>query len=176
MQPKKPLKQTTDLRPKKQPKPQSKPNRTKLRLDADEWFSKYVRLRDSERIGDKFVGQCITSGKEMTVCWYDEEKKKWRWTKGSNLGHFVGRGIDGGWHWLRYDEENCNLQSAYDNAWRDKESMISAYKKALDMKYGTGTAKKLIKAGKQHYSLTREDLEQVIHDSKEALAFYIGQV
>lgn len=164
MHSKKPLKAKVALSAKKpiqvakKPKKQTKPTISKLRKDADTWFSKYIRLRDSYYEDGAWVGECITSGKKILVI--DANGK---WKHSANLGHFVGRGCMK----LRYDDFNCNLQSAYDNAWRDKESMITAYRKALDVKYGDGTARRLVREGKTDTPLKREFLEQVIADSKE---------
>lgn len=92
----------------------------------------------------------------------DEQGK---WKAGANIGHFISRGCKE----LRYDEFNCNLQSAYDNAWRDKESMQEAYRKAIALKYGDGILKELKERSKITRTNSREELEQIIHDAKEEL-------
>lgn len=125
---------------------------------ADKEFSRYVRLRDCEYIDGQWVGECITCGRRLVVV-----DASGHWNAGSNLGHFVGRACKR----LRWDEYNCNLQCAHCNAWRDKIDMLDAYKKGVDDKYGTGTWKRLVKEGKETHKPTREELDQVIHDSKE---------
>lgn len=136
-----------------------------LRKRADILFSRYIRLRDSDLMDDgSRVGYCIDEcGKRIVV--KDTEGK---WTKQANIGHFITRGYLG----LRFDEENCHLQYSWCNAWRDKDSMLRGYAKGLDMKCGRGTATKLRKQSKLPYTLTREDLEQIIHDAKESIDWY----
>lgn len=127
---------------------------------ADKEFSRYIRLRDSEYKNGAWVGVCIDCPKVITVITVNG-----KWTKSGNNGHYIGRGI----HQLRYDEVNCNLQSSYCNAWEDKEKMLSNYAKALDAKYGSGTAKRLRQEGRLDGSrkrLTKAELLQVIHDCR----------
>lgn len=55
---------------------------------ADAWFSKYVRLRDSEFKGDGWYGECIDGcGRILPV--YVQGK----WKSSSNNGHFITRGV-----------------------------------------------------------------------------------
>ena len=163
------LSQIKQPKPKVKSKPKLVPLPTLMKR-ADAAFSRYIRLRDSEYVPSKqaFIGECITSGKKLEVCRWDG--KQWRWNVGANVGHYVTRGHKG----LRFDERNCNLQSAYDNAWRDKVSMLRAYAKALDFKYGDGTAEELELIGREAYKLTRGELEQIIADSKEYVTFTLA--
>lgn len=57
---------------------------------ADEWMSKFIRLRDADASG---YGRCISCGKLV------------HWSEADN-GHFINRGHLN----TRYDEQNCNLQ------------------------------------------------------------------
>lgn len=166
MQAKKPLRAKKALKASREPKKRPKPTITKLRKQADIWFSRYVRVRDSELEDGARVGTCITCPRRIVVI--DANGK---WQKTANLGHFVGRSQ----FMTRFDEENCNLQCPHCNAWRDKESMLSAYKKAIDDKYGSGTAAKLVKLGREPHSFTRAELEQIISDSKTQVDFYMNQ-
>lgn len=136
-----------------------------LMKKADVAFSRYVRLRDSVYARGAFRGECITCGRKIEVVRFDG--KDWKWNPAGNLGHFVTRGHKG----LRFDERNCNLQCAHCNAWLDKVKMIKAYIKALDLKYGDGTAEELEMNSKETYKLTRGELEQVIADSVEYVTF-----
>lgn len=145
----------------KKPKLESLPSLVKK---ADTAFSRYVRLRDSEYVEGEWLGVCITCPRRLVIV-----DREGRWNAGANLGHFVGRAAKS----LRWDELNCNMQCAHCNAWRDKESMITAYRKALDDKYGAGTARKLVREGKVTHKPTREELHQVIEDSKTYVAYML---
>jgi hypothetical protein len=140
----------------------------KLIKEADEWFSKSVRLRDSEPIGNEYVGTCITCNKTGTVAWRDETGKL-RFTKGWNAGHFVGRSN----YVVRFNEMNVNLQCAFRcNNMRSGEPV--KYKIALKEKYGAEVPGELEELAEttQYYKFTRDELEQVINDSKESIKFY----
>lgn len=123
----------------------------KLKKDADKYFSKYVRLRDSEN----GVAECITCGVRKPV-------------SQMQAGHFVRRSVN----LLRYDEENVNAQCVGCNMFKHGEQY--AYSKALDLKYGDGTAEKLMSQKHLTHKLTIEELEQIIHDSKESIKFMEG--
>lgn len=163
---KKPLKSKTPLKTKAKPKKQKLPTITALRRKADALFGHYVRLRDAELQGNiNWVGECISCNKVYTVRWFDEDKKKWRWGKQDNVGHFVGRGN----MYLRYSDENCNLQCVRCNKWLSGNN--AAYHKAIDFKYGDGVANQLIELADTYkdYRLKREELERVIKASNEYL-------
>lgn len=131
---------------------------------ADTEFSRYVRLRDSEYIDGQWEGNCITCDRKLVIL-----SREGRWNAGANLGHFIGRSAKK----LRWDECNCNLQCAHCNAWRDKISMLDAYKKGIEDKYGKETLKRLLKEAKELHKPTRDELEQVIHDSKEQVKYML---
>lgn len=147
-----PLKATTKKRPK-----QTIPELTKK---ADVALSRYVRLRDSNFNGSEWVGRCITCDRELTIL-----TAEGKWRAGANLGHFIGRGCKE----LRYDEYNTNLQCAHCNAWLDKEEMLQRYRKGIQLKYGDSILKELKLRAKITRTNSREELEQVIHDSKAEL-------
>jgi hypothetical protein len=135
---------------------------------ADEAFSKYVRLRDCDRTGNEWHGKCISCNKRGLVAWIDETGKL-RFVKGWNAGHFVSRGNKV----VRFDEENVNLQCAF-SCNNMKSGNIVQYRLALRDKYGDGIPGKLEKLAEetQYYKFTREELEQVISDSKEQIKWY----
>lgn len=173
MQTKKPLRAKTSLKAKTQlraktpiKRVQNKKPRKRTTLEqktaqqlvkvADAVFSKYIRLRDSEKRDDgNWYGICITCPREMLV--YTNEEK---WTKGPQNGHYVGRGN----HELRYSELNCNLQCAHCNAWLDKVVMIERYTKAIALKYGDATVAELRDAP-YRASSKKPELLQIIADS-----------
>lgn len=141
----------------------------KLRDEADKWFSKAIRLRDSEPINQEYVGTCITCTKTGTVAWQDPDTGKLRFTKGWNAGHFVDRDNKV----VRFDEMNVNLQCANRcNKLRGGEHI--KYKRALRLKYGDKVPEELERLAEDthYYKFTREELEEIIHDSKEQVKFY----
>ena len=81
-------------------------------------------------------------------------------------GHFVSRRVNS----LRWDDENTNAQCIGDNMFKSGEQY--QYSIALDMKYGDGTAKKLWEQRFDTHKCTRDELEEIIHDRKEQIAYY----
>lgn len=142
---------------------------SELKREADKYFGHYIRLRDSEFIDDTWVARCISCERPYIVYYFDG--LKWRWGRQEEAGHFVGRGN----LCLRYDEENVNDQCTRCNKWLTGNN--AAYAAALDIKYGKGTAQKLIdKAQKtKYYKCTRQELELVIQDSKDQINFILSQ-
>lgn len=163
------IKRTTP-QPKKR-LPLEKQPLPKLRKEADKWFSRYVRLRDSTRHGDEWRGRCITCSKKGTVAYADEGVI--RFTRGWDNGHLIGRDC-----WAtRYEEMNNNLQCSYRcNKLRSGE--YQKYKAALAMKYGDNIPGDLEETAALYpshtYKHTREELLEVIHSSKEALDYFIA--
>lgn len=127
-----------------------KPTVSSLKKKADTIHSRYIRLRDSDRNG---IAECITCG----------TKKHW---KQMQCGHFVTRANNK----LRYDEMNTNAQCVGCNMFKSGEQYL--YSKALDMKYGTGTAEELHQQRFDTHKLTITELEDIIHDRKEQIKFY----
>lgn len=85
-------------------------------------FSEYIRLRDSDENG---YCKCITSGR--FVYW-----------NACDAGHFISRRHKA----TKFHEQNVNAQSRNDN--RFNAGSQYAYAKAIDQKYGPGTADKLL--------------------------------
>lgn len=137
---------TAKAKPRLQSKPakkQAKPTITKLKREADKWFSKYVRFRDGN--------ECITCGST---------------TGQIQCGHFMSRRYNA----TRYEEENCNAQCYRCNVLFYGEQY--KYARAVDMKYGDGTAQKLAAMAQGAHPFTVEELRKIIHDAKEACLFY----
>jgi hypothetical protein len=160
-----PLKAKTNL--KATTKKRKKSPKTLLKKSAWEWFSRYVRLRDSEFKEDGWYGTCITCSKTGRVAWIDD-KSKLRFVRGWDAGHYITRG---NWY-LRHDEENVNLQCSF-HCNKMKSGNLEKYKPALDLKYGDGTRKKLDKEARNNptYNPPSEELEQVVHDAKEYINY-----
>lgn len=150
------------------PKKRKAPKITLLKRKAWKVFSQYVRLRDSERKGNKWYGVCITCSHNGLVAYIEDGKLKF--TRGWDAGHYISRG-----NWfLRHDEENVNLQCSF-RCNRMRSGEHEKYKLALDFKYGDGTSKKLdqLAADNPAHRPTITELEEVIHNATEAIDFYV---
>ena len=123
---------------------------TKLKKKADQAWSKYVRLRDGKKINGEWQTMCIT-------CYV------WKPISQMQCGHFVSRSCNK----LRYDEENTNAQCVGCNMFKGGEQY--QYSKALDDKYGDGTAEKLHAQRHQNHKLTITELEEIIENAKAYL-------
>jgi hypothetical protein len=126
---------------------------SQVKKKADIYFSKSVRYRDCELVGGEYVGRCISCDDPLSM-------------KSGHAGHFMSRRYSA----TRYDEENVNLQCPKCNTFNHGEQYH--YSIALDKKYGDGTAKRLAREAQQFHKLTLEELDQIIADAKEAIAFY----
>lgn len=129
---------------------------SQLKKDADKYFSQAIRLRDSEPIGGEYVAECITCGAQKHY-------------KQMQAGHFVSRKVS----LLRYDDQNVNAQCVGCNVFKYGEQY--AYSRALDDKYGDGTAKSLHDQRHSTHKFTRDELEQIIEESKAQIKFYEEQ-
>ena len=87
-------------------------------------FSIYIRLRDIVPGTEGYI-RCITSAR--LVHW-----------KESDAGHFISRRYLA----TKFHEQNVNAQSRNANRFNSGEQF--AYSKAVDKKYGSGTADKLL--------------------------------
>lgn len=130
-------------------------------------FSRYVRIRDSERRGDEWHGKCITCSKQGVVAHIDSAGKL-RFVAGWDAGHFISRGNN----YLFIDEENVNLQCSF-HCNRMKSGNIERYKPALDDKYGSGTWRKLEELAQEHrvHPLRKADMLQAYREYSDMLAF-----
>lgn len=94
---------------------------------------------------------------------------KFHWKKIQN-GHFVSRKTST----LRYDEENCNAQCLGCNMFKQGEQYL--YSKAIDLKYGDGKADELMSQRNETHKFTIDELEEIIHDSKESIKYYLSKM
>ena len=105
--------------------------RKMVRTTADKWFSVYVRLRDTVKVvnGVPYV-VCITCGKLVEF-------------KAIQCGHFVKRH-----KWaVRFYEKNGNAQCVHCNEVLSGNDYL--YGKAINKKWGPGTAEYLVAYGNQ---------------------------
>jgi len=92
------------------------------------WFSRYIRLRDSDNYG---MVVCVTCGKNLF--WKD-----------SQAGHFRSAGKKA----TKYHEQNVHNQCNQCNHKLWGGGMAGEYAIYLDKRYGPGTAEKLINLSK----------------------------
>ena len=127
-----------------------------LKKQADKYFSLATRYRDGEKRSDGWWVECITCG-------------QWKPIKQMQAGHFVSRRVNS----LRFNEINVNSQCPGCNVFKYGEQYL--YSKALDMKYGNGTAEELMSRRFETHKFTTTELEEIIHDAKEQIKFYENQ-
>jgi len=155
-----PLAKPKELVKKKTRRTLEQKTAAQLMEPADNAYSRYIRLRDSELIGDEWIGQCISCPRVLVVV-----DRYGKWIASSQNGHFISRGV----YSLRFNEFNTNLQCAHCNAWRDKEDMLEGYRKGLALKYGEDTVtelKQLSKAPDAYKRPKKPELLQIIADCK----------
>lgn len=125
-----------------------------LKKDADKYFSLYIRYRDGRYThANGWESQCITCD-------------RWKPLKQMQAGHFITRVINE----LRFSDENVNSQCYRCNVKRYGEQYL--YAKALDIKYGEGTAERLAARRVLVHNFTRNEFEQIITDAKTCVAYY----
>jgi hypothetical protein len=99
-----------------------------MKIDkADMWFSRYIRLRDSDETG---YCKCITCN--AVLFW-----------KSMDCGHYIKRQHQG----ARFNEKNCHSQCKNCN-W-NKQGNDAEYKKVIIEKYGQQTHD-LLKFAEKH--------------------------
>lgn len=116
-----------------------------LKKKCDAWFSKFIRLRDSD---DNGICTCCTCGK----------KEEW---KHMQCGHFVPRNHLS----TRFDEKNCNVQCVGCNMF--KSGMQYEHGRYIDRKYGEGTADKLMEKNKSVFKITGTEYNDMINFYRE---------
>jgi hypothetical protein len=119
-------------------------NLSKAKKTADTWFSKYIRLRDSDYNGRC---KCVTCGKV----------KDWQ---SMDAGHFQSRRYMS----TRYDEHNCHAQCQECNHWNSGEQ----YKHGLviDDLYGKGTADELERKARSLHKMSKVEVMELAREYK----------
>lgn len=119
---------------------------------AKKHFNFFIRLRDTN---EKLVGRCISSGMILKVP-----------SPNSHAGHFYSAG---NYPLLRFNEDNCHLQSKSDNYFKSGNQL--EYRKNLIKKIGEQRVKKLdaiADEGKRiNYKWDRLALIEIIETYKE---------
>ena len=116
-------------------------------VKADKYYSLYIRNRDSDSNG---YGECITCGKTIH-------------TSEADCGHFIPRDRQP----VRYDERNTNLQCRRCNRFQDGRQY--EHGKAIDLKYGAGTADEILKKSRGLSKRTQADFEEIAEYYKNEL-------
>jgi hypothetical protein len=111
-------------------------------------FSIWVRLRDADEYG---YCVCITSGKRI------------HWTE-CDAGHFISRRHMA----TKYDEQNVHAQNRGDNRFHSGQQYI--YARAIDKKYGRGTADKILIRSRQVKKLGKFEIEIMTKHYRELAA------
>ena len=112
---------------------------------ADKYFSEYIRNRDTDH---RQLGQCITCSE-----WKPKDKL--------DCGHFISRRFQA----TRYDERNANAQCLKCNRFENGNQY--AHGKAIDKKYGKGTADELFNKSRMHCKRTKSDFERIAKEYKQ---------
>lgn len=103
----------------------------------------------------------------MTLFSYIDTDGVRRFMKNAQAGHFMPEIYNN----TRYEYENVNGQCGMKCNKLGLGEQLK-YARALDLKYGDGTADKLEAMARIPRSFTIEELQQIVHDAKEEIAFY----
>ena len=115
-----------------------------LVADLDKVFSIFIRLRDIDADGFSY---CVTCGKPMTL-------------KTSQCGHFISRR-----HFsTRWEEKNCAAQCVGCNMFAQGKQY--EFGLAIDMRFGVGTAQKLLIQSKNKFKKDKSILQILINKYK----------
>ncbi len=133
--------------------------------ETRKWFNTAIKYRDSVYTGDGWVFDCVTCNTK--VLFKDREGRTYR---NAQAGHFQPEIYSN----TRFDELNVNAQCGMRCNKLGLGEQIK-YARAIDSKYGDGVAVNLEKESSVDKQWTIPELEEIIHDSKETVAFYIGK-
>lgn len=126
-----------------------RPSKTKslAKKKADRYFSEYIRKRDTAHNG---YGKCITCGQFKPY-----EKL--------DCGHFISRRFEA----TRYDEKNANVQCQKCNRFENGNQY--RHGKAIDVKFGKGTADELLQKSKMRCKRNQSDYEWIAREYRQKL-------
>ena len=114
---------------------------------ADIYFSRYIRLRDSDSNG---MCKCITC----------DTVKHW---KDMDCGHFQSRRYTA----TRYHEQNANAQCQRCNKYQSGEQYLHG--KEIDLKFGSGTAEFITKLARSIYKLNKNEVMSIAKEYKSKM-------
>ena len=118
-------------------------------IDDKLWkvFSVYIRLRDADNNG---IVTCITTGKRM------------HW-KDADAGHFIGRRHLA----TKFHEQNVHAQSRGSNRFNSGDQF--KYSLAINKKYGSGTAEKLLVMSRQTCKRAKFEIDALTEHYKKEI-------
>lgn len=127
----------------------------KLEKQADDWFSRMVRLRASDSRG---MGKCCSCGKFVDI-------------KYNDCGHFIPRG----YYSVRWDSMNAHLQCKGCNMRMMDPEVQAGYRRFMHSNYTKDRLQKL--ATKKHNKFKKERfiLELIIKENKQKVAILLKQ-
>ncbi len=127
-------------------------NLSAAKKSADQWFSVYVRLRDSDHAG---YCECVTCGKSH------------HW-KQIHCGHFMSRRHTS----TRWHPENAHAQCCACNTYG--AGLQYRHGLSIDQRHGDGTAERLETIANQSLKLSKEEvmvIARVFKQKAEALGY-----
>lgn len=114
-------------------------NITSAKKTCDQWFSKYIRIRDANHNG---LCKCITC----------DTVKHW---KEMDAGHFQSRRYMA----TRYEEKNCHAQCQRCNQYNAGEQYLHG--QAINLLYGKGTAENIVMKSNFIQKMTKNELMEL---------------
>ncbi len=120
-------------------------NLSAAKQTCDEWFSLYIRLRDSNANG---FTKCVTCDKV----------DHWR---SFDCGHFQSRRYLS----TRYDDQNCASQCQNCNHWGAGEQYKFGI--AIDRLYGKGTTKELEQKARGLHKMNKNEVMELAREFKQ---------
>ena len=155
------LSSTTKLKTKSRLKRKSKKGTISwYKSEARKYFNRAIKYRDSECTDGNWVFDCITCGKPTLF-----KDSEGRFYRTAHAGHFQPETKGN----TRFNELNVNGQCGICNFNQGEQFK---YAKALDLKYGDGTAEQLEKEAKEPKTWTIPELQQIIDEAQETIIFY----
>lgn len=153
----KPLVAKTPLKKSASPKKQTTPTITKLKKNADRYFSLATRYRFADYVNGEWVAECVTCSTTKPI-------------KQLQCGHFMSRRFNA----TRFSEENTAPQCYGCNVMQQGQQF--KYSKWIDRFYGDGTADKLLLEAAEAHQFTADELREIIADSKAQIKFYENSI
>lgn len=129
--------------------------------EAKTWFNKAVKYRDSQLIDGAWIFPCITCPRR--VLFKDADGRFYR---NAHAGHFQPETYSN----TRFTDENVNGQCGMPCNFNQGEQV--KYARALDLKYGDGTALRLEQEAKIPKQWTIPELEAIIKEAKDTCLWY----
>lgn len=114
-------------------------NITSAKKTCDQWFSKYIRIRDANHNG---LCKCITC----------DTIKHW---KEMDAGHFQSRRYMA----TRYEEKNCHAQCQRCNQYGAGEQYLHG--QAINLLYGKGAAENIVMKSNFIQKMTKNELMEL---------------